>query len=199
MACLSAYPAQAEENRGFSLSNFFKFKKAEEKDKYVPVEKEKKPAVILSGNAGPKMPAVPTGSIKKEVIVSTSLPPKTELKIITPETKKKPDLPPVTVKYNPEIPFTTLIFQHTEQRNLEPGHQDILADSLQSIKKGFYRGKIRIQSFSDGKNNKSAMDRALKVREYMLQNGISLTDLDVQALPSKKQGNSIHIFLLGES
>ncbi len=198
-AYISAFPAFAEENRGFSLSNFFKIKKAEDQDQYRPVEQEKKPAIVISGNAGPKMPAVPAGEIKKEVIVTTMLPPQPAPKIVTLEEKQKAQPPPVTVEYNPDIPFMTLMFQHTEQRNLEPAHQQILEDTLKTIKTGFYHGKIRIQSFSDGQSNKPAMDRALKVREYLLQNGIALTDLDVQALPSQKQGNAIHIFLLGES
>ena len=190
---MSISPAiQAQENRGFSLSGLFKFNKAEEKDKYVPIEEEKEPAVVLQGNAGPAMPAVPAGSIKKEVIVKSSLPPPTPNK---PQELKA--LPPVTVEYHPKIPFTTLIFQNGYQENLEPSHLEMLKASLSEARDGHYRGKIQIKSFSD-RGRESAIDRAQKVRKYLLDQGISITDLDVQAFPTQTQGNTIHLFLLGE-
>ena len=185
---------RAEENRGFNLSGLFKFKKAEEKDKYLPVEKEKKEQLVLTGSAGPKMPAVPAGSIKKEVIVKSSLPPK-DFSQKQPDIKK--ELPKVTVSFNPKIPFTTLIFQNELQQNLESGHLNILKTSMNDMKKGFYRGKVQIKSFSS-KGQQTAIDRAQKVRSFMISNGISITDLDVQAFPNANQGNTIHIFLLGE-
>lgn len=198
LALLFIFPianVQAEENRGFSLSGLFKFKKAEERDKYVPVEKEKKEQLVLQGNAGPKMPAVPAGTIKKEIIVKSSLPPKD---FTQKQPDVKTDLPETTVEYNPKIPYMTLIFQNEFQKNLEPGHVNILETSMKTMKSGFYRGKIQIKSFSS-KDHKSAIDRAQKVRSYMISKGVSITDLDVQAFPNANQGNTIHIFLLGES
>lgn len=193
---LSASVSVAEENRGLNISNFFKIKKAEEKDKYLPVEKKKEPALVLKGSAGPKMPAVPAGDIKTEVIVKTSLPPPA-LQTLTPQKKTKKNLPPTTLEFNPDIPYMTLIFQNEFQRNLEPGHLNLLKSSLQDIQKGYYRGKIQIKSFSSS-DQKAATERAQKIRSYMISNGVPLTSLDVQAFPNANQGNAIHIFLLGE-
>ncbi len=187
--------ARAEENRGFSLSGLFKFKKAEEKDKYLPVEEAKKDKLVLTGSAGPSMPAVPAGNIKKEVIVQSTLPPP---KFQQKDNSAKTQLPPVTVSYNPKIPYMTLIFQNEFQQNLESGHMKILEKSLMDMKNGFYRGQVQIKSFSS-KGQKPAIDRAQKVRSFMMSKGIKVTDLDVQAFPNANQGNTIHIFLLGES
>ncbi len=187
----------AEENRGFNLSGLLKFNKAEERSKadtYIPVEEKKKKAVQLEGSAGPKMPAVPAGAIKKEVILSAAPLPK---EFIKKQHQQETPLPPVTVNYNPKIPYVSLIFQNHYQQNLEPAHMDVLKTSMQDMKKGFYRGKVQVKSFSD-KDQKVAMDRAQKIREYMLKNGVSLIDLDVQAFSNSTQGNTVHIFLLGE-
>ncbi|MCB9963847.1 MAG: hypothetical protein H6857_02755 [Rhodospirillales bacterium] len=199
VAPMWSLPSRAEEpNRGLSLSKIFKINKAQESDttgapEEAPSQNEEdQSGIVLTGGAGPRMPAVPPGDIKKEIIIDAKA-------SVGDQSGSDVEVAPplVPLVFNPKIPFATLFFQNGHQQSLETAHRQLIELTVQKVKQGHYDGKIRIQSYSDA-GHQTAMERAQKIRSLLILYGITPANLEVQALPGLKKDNLIHIFLLGD-
>lgn len=156
------------------------------------VTRQKPEGFQLSGNAGPAMPAVPTGAVKVEIIEENK-------SFTTPASASETEIVMDTMMNIP--PRMTLIFNEAGRLDLDPYQRNMLKNEISDMLKEGYQGRIRVYSYANTQENEPvrthqmAISRAIRVRNTLLKYGLKEQQLDVRAVNNPSKGNVINIYL----
>lgn len=156
------------------------------------ITRQKSEPVQLSGNAGPAMPAVPTGAVKVEIIEENK-------SVTTPASASETEIVMDTMMNIP--PRMTLIFNESGRLDLDPYQRNMLKNEISSMLREGYQGRIRVYSYANTQENEPvrthqmAISRAIRVRNTLLKYGLKEEQLDVRAVNNPSKGNVINIYL----